>query len=122
MKEYGPDQPLNLRYCQQTEVETKRKKFLIFKQKYLQKHQNLKLQAQRMQNMCRIQKWVEKELYTSLYPGLGLMSKSQKMTKKNFLNISKNSDDQETLRMKQYQNYLLDYAEKVMKDRRMSKR
>ena len=45
VKEFGEDKPLNLRYAKHVEAENKRKNLLIFKQKYLQKHQNLKLQG-----------------------------------------------------------------------------
>lgn len=60
------DQQLELRFCQQQEVNDKRSKFILFKQKQFVRHDHLKNQGQKLYTSILIERYI-KENFDELY-------------------------------------------------------
>ena len=56
------DLPLELRYCRGAEVDSKRQRFLVFKQNQYMRHEHLKNQGQKLHTVQRMQIFIETHL------------------------------------------------------------
>ena len=57
------EKELFLKYCKKEDVNNKRQKFLVFKQKYLVKLEHIKSQGQKQQQFAQIYNWIENNVH-----------------------------------------------------------
>jgi len=58
----GDDAPLAIRYCKQSEVNSKRQKFIVFKQKFLIKQTLVKSQGQKFTLLKKVRQFIDSNI------------------------------------------------------------
>lgn len=125
MKRSLEDLPLELRYCRDAEVDSKRQRFLLFKQNQFMRHEHLKNQGQTLHTVQLVQRFIDKNfdaLYRNRPRGLdynpGRLPQDKDLDLKPYDALTGRQKSSLDKDRRKYADYLLSLAEKKVLTRR----